>query len=66
MPRTFRIVLAAILSVTPALLACGEDRIERGLATDDEVAVPESEHELDMTEAERQAQREADEGDAQE
>jgi hypothetical protein len=39
------------------LAGCGseQDKMERGVAVDREVAVPESEKELDMTEAERRA-----------
>jgi hypothetical protein len=43
-----------------ALLACGgneESQMERGLTVDDEVASPVSEHELEMTEKQRQQQR---------
>ena len=39
------------------LAGCGseQDKMERGVAVDREVAVPESQTELDMTEAERRA-----------
>ena len=39
------------------LAGCGsdQDKMERGIAVDREVAVPESEKELEMTEAERRA-----------
>ena len=64
-----RLVFAVIVSAgTAALLAgCGsdQDKMERGIATDREVAAPESERELEMTEAERRA-AEDDEEEAKE
>ena len=56
MRRTFRIGLAAGLLAAPGLHGCGGERTERGLAPAEEVAVPESERDLGMTEAERQAE----------
>ncbi len=55
MKRTLRII--RVLGMVGLLAACGSDadKLERGIATDPEVAVPESEAELDMTEAERRA-----------
>ena len=54
-----------IVSVAAAVIlaGCGSDpdKMERGIASDPEVAVPQSEKELGMTEAERRAQEEADE-----
>jgi hypothetical protein len=45
------------------LVGCGsdQDKLERGIATGPEVAVPESEKELGMTEAERRADEEKEE-----
>ena len=65
MPQRVRTVGAVILLIGVGLLGCGEDRIERGLALPDEVAVPESDRELEMTEAERLAQRDAEEDAAE-
>ena len=56
MRRTFRTALAASLLIAPGLLACGDDRIERGLAPAEEPAVPESDRQMGMTEAERDAE----------
>lgn len=47
-----------VLAGTAVLLSgCGsdQDKMERGLVTEPEVAAPESEKELEMTEAERRA-----------
>lgn len=65
MSRGFRSVGVVILLAALGALGCGDDRIERGLALPDEVATPESEHELGMTEPERQAQRDAEEDAAE-
>lgn len=59
----FRAVLAVSLLVLPG---CGGDRTERGLAPANEEAVPESERELSMTEAERRARMDAEESVAEE
>jgi hypothetical protein len=56
MRRTFRTVLAASLLAAPGLPACGDDRVERGLAPAEEAAVPESDRQMDMTEAERDSE----------
>jgi hypothetical protein len=56
MRRTFRTVLAASLLIAPVLFACGDDRMERGLALPEEPAVPESDQQMGMTEAERDAE----------
>jgi len=55
MKRTLGIIL--MVGVVGLLAACGSDadKRERGIATGPEVAVPESEAELEMTEAERRA-----------
>lgn len=55
MKRTLETIL--VVGMVGLLAACGSDadKPERGIATDPEVAVPESEAELDMTEAERRA-----------
>ena len=55
MKRTLGIIL--VIGMVGLLAACGSDadKLERGIATDPEVAVPESEAELDVTEAERRA-----------
>ncbi len=47
------------------LAGCGSDpdKMERGIATGPEVAVPESEKELGMTEAERRAAEDEEERD---
>jgi len=50
----------ALLLALVALLACGGDRMERGLSPPDEEAVPMDAGELQESEAERR-QREADE-----
>jgi hypothetical protein len=51
-----------IVSAAAAVLIAGcgsdQDKLERGIATGPEVAVPESEKELGMTEAERRAAEE--------
>lgn len=50
----------SVLLACFALMACGgneESQMERGLTVDDEVASPVSEHELEMTEKQRQEQR---------
>jgi hypothetical protein len=54
----------SVLAGSAVLLAgCGsdKDKLERGIATEPEVAVPESVKELEMTEAERRAAEEAEE-----
>jgi hypothetical protein len=50
------LVLAGLVTAGP--LGCGseENKVERGLAVDQEEAVPESAKELQMTETEREAQ----------
>jgi hypothetical protein len=55
MKRTLGIIL--VIGMVGLLAACGSDadKLERGIATDPEVAVPESEAELDMTETERRS-----------
>jgi hypothetical protein len=53
------VVAMIVLVVTCGLLACGgteEDKLERGLTVGREEAVPGSDAEFDMTEAERQRQ----------
>lgn len=64
MSRT-TITVAGILLAALTLNACGGDRTERGLAPAEEAAVPESERELEMTEAERQAQLAAEDENAE-
>ena len=56
MKRLALLVLTSLLLALPAL-ACGDDRVERGLAPADEEAVPVSESALRQTEAERRAQQ---------
>jgi hypothetical protein len=56
MRRGFAWALAIGMALT--LGGCGgseESKMERGLVVDDEVAAPESDREMDMTEAERRA-----------
>ena len=56
---------AGILAAGAALLAAGcgpeQEKMERGVVVDREVAVPDSERELRMTETERRAANEAEE-----
>ena len=64
-----RLKFASIVVFGAAVLLAGcgsdQDKMERGIATGPEVAVPESERELGMTEAERRA-AEDDEEEEQE
>jgi len=55
--------LAIVLVATAFALACGsqEDKMERGIAVDPEMAAPGTASEYDMTEAERQARSGAEE-----
>jgi hypothetical protein len=59
--RSTFLVLAFVLAFSAA--ACGSDEGERGLAppASDEVAAPESEKELRMTEEQREQQNDAEE-----
>ena len=50
--------------VAPLALACGDDRLERGLSPAVEEAVPTSEKEMEMTEAERRRQETEEEEEA--
>ena len=55
--------LAIVLITACFVLACGgsqEDKMERGLTVDPEMAAPGTAAEYDMTEAERQAKLEAE------
>ena len=55
--------LAIVLVATGFALACGgsqEDKMERGLTVDREMAAPGAASEYDMTEAERQAKLDAE------
>lgn len=54
------LMIAAALALALALPGCGseESKMERGVAVDQEVAVPDSAREDAMTEAERRAQEE--------
>lgn len=47
--------LIVLLCVSP-LLGCGQDKVDRGLVTTEEVAVPNSPKEDEMTEQQRQQQ----------
>jgi len=61
--RALKVALAACGLLLPlALGACGseESKMERGVAVDEEEAVPSSDKELEMTEEERKKQRERD------
>jgi hypothetical protein len=48
-----RSIVVVTLAATLAGLACGEDKLERGLAPPDEVAAPESADEMAMTAEQR-------------
>ena len=60
-----RLVFGWIVSVGAAVLLAGcgsdQDKLERGVAVGPEVAVPESEKELRMTESERRAAEDEEE-----
>ena len=60
-----RLVFGWIVSAGAAVLLAGcgsdQDKLERGVATGPEVAVPESEKELRMTESERRAAEDEEE-----
>jgi hypothetical protein len=59
--REFALLALALSGLTMgSALACGSDEsgLERGLAVDEEEAVPGSASEFDLSEAERQAQEE--------
>ena len=51
-PRRASLVLILVLSA----LACGESRVERGLAVPDEESTPESAGEMKKTDQQRQAE----------
>jgi outer membrane biogenesis lipoprotein LolB len=59
----FKFGLVVLASAAALLAGCGsdEDKMARGLSTSSEVAVPISEKQLEMTEAERRAAAEDEE-----
>jgi len=56
-----RIILAVGIAMLVAACGSSESKLERGIETGSEVAVPESDAELGMTEAERRAAEIAEE-----
>lgn len=55
MRRVAPACLIVLLSVSP-VFGCGQDKVERGLVTTEEVAVPNSVKEDEMTDQQRQQQ----------